>query len=56
MYFQLYKDPANQWRWRLKTANHKIIADSAESYWNKSDAIAGIDLVKQCWNAPVYET
>ena len=55
MYFQLYKS-GTQWRWRLRAANHKIVADSAEGYWNKDDAINGINLVKSAWNAPVYET
>jgi len=57
MYFQVYQQPnSTQWRWRLLAENHKIIADSAESYWNKSDCYAGIALVKQSWNAPIYET
>jgi uncharacterized protein YegP (UPF0339 family) len=55
MYYQVYKDSQSYWRWRLRTANHKIIADSAESYVNKSDCLAGITLVKQSANAPVYE-
>jgi uncharacterized protein YegP (UPF0339 family) len=46
MYFVLYKDAANFWRWTLYAAKHKKVADSAGGYWNKSDAIAGIDLVK----------
>lgn len=55
MYFEVYKDRMNQWRWRLKSANHKTIADSAEAYWNKSDAMDGITLVKGCYSAPVYD-
>ncbi|MFZ1431212.1 MAG: DUF1508 domain-containing protein [Geminicoccaceae bacterium] len=54
-YFIIYKDSINQWRWRLVSKNHKTIADSAESYWNKSDCLAGIDLVKGSYSAPVYE-
>lgn len=46
MHFKLYKDAASQWRWRLIAANGRIIADSGEGYVNKSDAVAGIDLVK----------
>jgi uncharacterized protein len=45
-YFSLYKDANNQWRWNLKAKNHKVIADSAEGYHNKQDAIHGIALVK----------
>ena len=55
MYYVIYRDAANQWRWYLASANHKKIADSGESYWNKSDGEAAINLVKGSYNAPVYE-
>lgn len=54
MYFKLYKDAASQWRWTLKAANHKTVADSGEGYWNKTDAVAGINLVKGASYAPIY--
>jgi len=38
-FFYVYKDRAGEWRWRLRaTGNHKIIADSAESYKSKEGA------------------
>jgi uncharacterized protein len=46
MFFSLYRDRANQWRWTLYAANNKKIADSGEGYHNKADAQHGIDLVK----------
>ena len=46
MYFALYKDASNQWRWTLYAANHRKVADSGEGYFNKSDAQNGIALVK----------
>jgi uncharacterized protein YegP (UPF0339 family) len=46
MFFYLYKDRSSQWRWTLYAANNKKIADSAESYNNKQDAVHGIDLVR----------
>lgn len=46
MYFILYKDKLNQWRWNMNSANHKIIATGAEGYFNKQDAVHGINLVK----------
>ena len=46
MYFKLYKDTAGYWRWTLYAANNRKIADSGESYHNKSDAESGINLVK----------
>jgi len=55
MYFKLYKDIANQWRWTLFASNHKKVADSAESYWNRDDCLHGISLVKGSSSAPVYE-
>lgn len=56
MYFRLYKDNAGQWRWTLLSSNHKKIADSGEGYINKTDAQAGINLVKSTNSAtPVIE-
>lgn len=55
MYYQVFKDQTGQWRWHLRAANNKIVAASGESYWNKSDCLAGVALVKQSYNAPVYE-
>lgn len=56
MYFQVYRDLSLQWRWRLRAANNRIIADSGEAYLNRNDCYAGIALVKQSGNAPVYES
>ena len=47
MYFQVYQDTRNEWRWRIKAANNETIANSAESYRNKEDCIHGVNLVKQ---------
>jgi uncharacterized protein YegP (UPF0339 family) len=44
--FEIYKDKAKQFRWRLKASNGKIIADSGEGYVAKADCQHGIDLVK----------
>ena len=32
MFFEVYKDAGGRWRWRLKAANGRIVADSAYSY------------------------
>ena len=46
--FQIYKDKAGEWRWRLRAGgNWEIIADSAEGYKNKSDCEHGLQLVKE---------
>jgi uncharacterized protein YegP (UPF0339 family) len=56
MYFSVYRDIANQWRWTLYAANNRKIADSGEGYWNKTDAQHGIELVKSTnILTPVYE-
>jgi uncharacterized protein YegP (UPF0339 family) len=56
MYFHIYKDSQGLWRWRLTAANHKIIADSAEAYYNKQDCLHAINLIKQnASTIPVYE-
>jgi uncharacterized protein len=46
MLFIKYLDKARQWRWQLRAANHKVIADSGESYINEVDCDSGINLVK----------
>ncbi|MFJ7566723.1 YegP family protein [Herminiimonas sp. NPDC097707] len=53
-YFYLYKDVSGQWRWNIRARNHKVIADSSESYVNKTDALHGIELVKNASN--VYDS
>ena len=54
MYFEIYKDSSNLWRWRLKAANHEIIAQG-ESYYNKTDCLNAISLVKSTTNVFVKE-
>ena len=55
MYYQIYRDAQNYWRWRLRAANNETIAVSSESYHNKSDCLHSINLVKRSSAAPVYE-
>ena len=38
MKIQIYKDKRGEWRWRIKTKNGRVIADSAEGYKRKSGA------------------
>lgn len=44
-YFHFYTDTANQWRWRVKSTNGNIIADSAEGYSSKQACEDGAKLV-----------
>ena len=55
MKYNIFKDKAGEWRWRLVATNGKIIADSGEGYNNKADCLHGIDLVKSSTNAEVQE-
>lgn len=55
MYFQVFPDVSGQWRWRLRAANHVIIAVSGEGYINRNDCLHAIDLVKATDQyTPVY--
>ena len=47
--FELYKDKAGEFRWRLRHQNTEIIA-SGEGYSSKAGALNGIESVKK--NAP----
>ena len=55
MKFHIYKDAAGEWRWRLKAANGKVLADSGEGYNTKQACKDGIDLVKAVSTAPVVD-
>jgi len=45
--FEVYKDKAGEWRWRLRVINREIIADSGEGYKTRAGCENGIDLVKK---------
>lgn len=55
MYFLVYRDAQLQWRWTLFAANHRRIGNAGEGYYNKSDCVHAISLVKSCANVPIYE-
>ena len=48
--FQVYRDAAEQWRWRLVHDNGNVIADGGQGYTTKRRAVDGIESVKA--NAP----
>lgn len=45
--FEIYKDKAGEWRWRLKSGNGVQIASSGEGYSDKSACLNGIKAVKR---------
>ena len=48
--FEVYKDQAEKWRWRLVHDNGNIIADSGEGYASRQKCEQGLESVKE--NAP----
>ena len=44
--FTIYKDRSGDYRWRFKSSNGRIIADSAEGYETKRACERGIAIVK----------
>jgi len=55
MYYTIWKSTADGlWYWNLRSANHQIIANG-EGYYNKTDVLHVIGLVKASAGALVYE-
>jgi uncharacterized protein len=48
--FEVYKDKAGQFRWRLVASNGRTIAESGESFSGKQACLDGIESVRK--NAP----
>lgn len=55
MRFELYKDHNGEWRWRLRTTNGNVVADSAEGYRRRQDCERGIAIVKSAADAPIVD-
>ena len=45
--FEVYKDKAGEYRWRLRMQNTKVIATSGEGYTTKRACEEAIDSVKK---------
>ncbi|MFC6939012.1 HVO_2922 family protein [Salinirubellus sp. GCM10025818] len=45
--FEVFRDNADEWRWRLVASNGNIIADSGEGYQSKQGVERGIESVKR---------
>ena len=45
--FEVYKDKAGEFRWRLKAANSSTLATGGQGYKAKADAQNGVELVKK---------
>lgn len=44
--FQLYRDARQEYRWRLRARNSKIIADCGEGYASRSNVARALKSVK----------
>ncbi len=55
MHFEIYKDSRGEWRWRLRSSNGNIIADSGEGYASRQGAEHGISLVQSAGSAPTRD-
>lgn len=42
---EMYKDAQGQWRWRIVSANGRILADSGEAYKRRHDCLRGVNVV-----------
>ena len=54
MYFMIFQGHDGLWYWRLRAANHEIIAHG-EGYHNRGDCLHAVELVKSSKDAPVIE-
>jgi len=45
MWFEIF-ECGTQFRWRLRTTDGRSVAESVESYPNKTDCLADIDLIQ----------
>ncbi len=44
--FEVYKDNARLFRWRLRASDNRIIAECNEGYFNRSDCENEVNLVR----------
>lgn len=51
--FEVFRDRADEWRWRLVHRNGNVIADGGEGYASKQNALKGLRSVRR--NAPGAE-
>lgn len=45
--FRVYQDSSGEWRWRLRTANGRTVADSAEGYKTYSGCLRAVDRMQR---------
>ncbi len=53
--FEVYRDRAGEWRWRLVHRNGNVLADGGEGYVRRSDAHAAIERIREDDGELTYE-
>ena len=43
---EIYRDAVGEWRWRIKAANGRTLADSGEGYEKRTDCEQGLEVVR----------
>ena len=54
---EIYRDANREWRWRLRAANGRIVADSGEGYRRRVSALRGVECARilLSGNVPIVE-
>jgi len=54
---EIYRDAKREWRWRLRAANGRIVADSGEGYRRRTAAYEAVHRLKSilAGDVPVLE-
>ena len=47
MGFEIYRDKAGAWRWRLRAKNGELVANGGEAFASKQNVIRAIDAVRR---------
>lgn len=51
----LFRDATGEWRWHLKAANGRIIADSAEGYKTRNGCELAADRLAHAWRTATWK-
>ncbi|MFC6735025.1 YegP family protein [Halolamina salina] len=54
--FEIYRDGAGEWRWRLVHRNGNVLADGGEGYTRRRDARRAVDRVREGLDELTFET
>lgn len=55
MYFEIYRDTDQQYRWRLIAGNGRVVAVAGEGYKNRAGCLKGIKCVQRSAEAEFEE-